>query len=96
MNKFGKIGLITAGALVALVGGGAILYNTVPSLHKVGTNNQANIGLGGGVIGDITVNTDNTNKQYLALINPESKSAKFTFATLTKSYLNSTTISLFA
>ena len=43
MNKFGKIGLITAGALVALVGGGAILYNTVPSLHKVGTNNQANI-----------------------------------------------------
>lgn len=73
MNKFGKIGLITAGALVALVGGGAILYNTVPSLHKVGTNNQANIGLGGGVIGDITVNTDNTNKQYLALINQYSK-----------------------
>ena len=74
MNKFGKIGLITAGALVALVGGGAILYNTVPSLkNNVGTNNQANIGLGGGVIGDITVNTDNTNKQYLALINQYSK-----------------------
>lgn len=73
MNKFGKIGLITAGALVALVGGGAILYNTVPSLHKAGTNNQANIGLGGGVIGDINVNTDNTNKQYLALINQYSK-----------------------
>lgn len=72
MNKFGKIGLITAGALVALVGGGAILYNTVPSLKNTGTNNQANIGLGGG-IGDITINTDNTNKQYLALINQYSK-----------------------
>lgn len=73
MNKFGKIGLITAGALVALVGGGAILYNTVPSLKNVGTNNQANIGLGGGVVGDITVNNDNTSKQYIALINQYSK-----------------------
>jgi len=74
MNKFGKIGLITAGALVALVGGGAILYNNVPALkNNIGTNNQANIGLGGGVIGDINVNTDNTNKQYLALINQYSK-----------------------
>lgn len=73
MNKFGKIGLITAGAIAALVGGGAILYNTVPSLQNTGMNNQANIGLGGGVIGDITVNTDNTNKQYLALINQYSK-----------------------
>ena len=73
MNKFGKIGLITAGAIAALVGGGAILYNNVPALkNNIGTNNQANIGLGGN-IGDVTINTDSTNKQYLALINQYSK-----------------------
>ena len=72
MNKFGKISLITAGAIAALVGGGAILYNNVPALkNNIGTNNQANIGLGG--IGDVTINTDNTNKQYLALINQYSQ-----------------------
>ena len=75
MKKAGKISLITAGTLAVLVGGGAVLYNTVPSFRNMFSNktsvNSPNLSIGGNV--DFNVNEQHTSEEYIALISQYSR-----------------------